>query len=101
MNELSDEMAKRIESEKANRAEQGMRVIVGCYQKYFGEYGNWPKQITDIAPELEDGKQGLLDPWGHQYTVKFKTIPQPDGTTLEKPYVSCQPPGGKPAIHYP
>lgn len=90
-----------LEDAKAGRAQNDMRVIAGVYQKYYGENGHWPPQITDIAPQLENGQQGLLDPWLHPYQVQINTVAQPDGTTQEKPLVICQPPNGKPAITYP
>lgn len=90
-----------LEDAKAGRAQNDMRVISDAYKKFYGENGNWPQQITDVAPQLEQGAEGLKDPWGNMYQASVESVPQSDGSTSQRPKLVCQPPNGKPPIIYP
>jgi len=90
-----------LEDAKVGRAKTDMRVIEQAYKKVYAEKGDWPQSIGEIAPQLEQGQEGLLDPWKQPYSVEIITVQQSDGQTMQRPLVKCQPPGGKPMIQWP
>ncbi len=70
-------------SEKAKgvRAVADAQVITLAVKTYYLQNNRWPVQTFDVAPFLEKGKDGLLDPWGEPYKYalsldeKGNTIP--------------------------
>lgn len=90
-----------MEDAKVGRAKSDMKTIEGAYKKYYSEKSEWPQDISLIAPQLEQGQAGLLDPWGNRYTVEIVEYQQDDGQTIQRPVVHCQPPGGKQPIQVP
>jgi general secretion pathway protein G len=90
-----------LEDAKVGRAQNDMRVISGAYQKYYMEKQEWPTSIAQVAPYLEQGNDGLLDPWKQPYQAQIVTVMAEDGTSKERPQIMCQPPGGKPPVFFP
>lgn len=58
-----------LEDARIGRAKNEMRVIKSALEKYYTEHGDFPPQdqIQVIASSLEQGQQGLIDPWGSPY----------------------------------
>jgi len=90
-----------LEDAKVGRAKTDMRVIEQAYKKVYAEKGQWPQSIGEISPQIEQGQAGLLDPWQRPYSVEIRSMQQDDGQQIERPIVTCQPPGGKPMIQWP
>ena len=90
-----------MEDAKVGRAKNDMRIIEQAYKKYYMEHGSWPQAISEVAPQIEQGQAGLLDPWGQPYSVSIAQVQQTDGEYIQRPVVNCQPPGGKPPIQWP
>jgi hypothetical protein len=93
--------AAKVEQAKVEQVRIEMRVIEQAYKKYYTEHGRWPENIQQITSQLESGQAGLIDPWGQMYTVQIVDVRQSDGETVQRPVVTCQPPGGKPAVRWP
>jgi general secretion pathway protein G len=92
---------KYLEDAKVGRAKNDMRVIEQAYKKHYTEKLSWPSNIQEVASQLEQGQQGLLDPWGNMYNAQVVEVQMPDGTSSQRPLITCQPPGGKPQITWP
>lgn len=96
-----------LEDAKVGRAKNDMRVIEQAINKYYLEHTQWPPEGPDglvaIAPQLQQGREGLIDPWGGQYFWELITMQdETDGTTKQRPVVYCQPPDqAKPRIQWP
>ncbi len=95
-----------LEDAKVGRAKTDMKTIETAIKTYYAQNGEWPPQqqggLAAVAPLIEQGQHGLIDPWGGQYSYSLQqTQDMTDGTTREYPVVMCQPPGGKPAIYVP
>src|SRR5262245_24445314 len=75
------------EAAKVRRANGDMRVIEVAYKKSYGEHGQWPENIQQIAPQLGSDQAGLKDPWGRPYAVRIEVLTQIDGQTVERPVV--------------
>jgi general secretion pathway protein G len=92
-----------LEDAKVGKAKAEMNTILGAIKKYYSEKQEWPPPNslqTTVGPMVEGNPQ-LLDPWGQPYQYTVKQQQQADGTTMDRPYVFCQPPGGKPPIQVP
>jgi general secretion pathway protein G len=83
-----------LEDARVGRAKGEMRVIKSALEKYHMENGQFPEQdqIQIIAPYLEQGSQGLIDPWGQPY--RFAVDSQQDAESVDggvrvKVYVIC------------
>lgn len=95
---------RSLEDGKVAAAKSSMQAIEQAVKKYYLEHGEWPpnNNLAAVAPLLEQGQAALVDPWGNPFTLQI--VPQQDetdGTYKERPLLTCQPPGGKPAIQWP
>jgi general secretion pathway protein G len=91
-----------MEDAKVGRAKADMRTIEQAYKKFYTDYQEWPQNISQIAPFLEQGEAGLYDPWKQMYRAQMVEYQdQTDGTTRQRPLLECQPPGNKPLIQVP
>jgi general secretion pathway protein G len=92
-----------LEDAKVGRAKNDMRVIEQAVKTYYLQNGEWPQQLTLIAPHLEAGQQSLLDPWHNPYTYDLVTYQdETDGSQKQRPIIYCQPPDpAKPRIQWP
>ncbi len=72
-----------VDRGQENRATLQTRVIEQAIKKYYGEHGRWPIQTFDVAANLENGKNDLVDPWGKPY--QYVLGEQQPGVT--RPYV--------------
>src|SRR5262249_45150276 len=54
---------------KVGRAKSDMQTIEQAVKKYYTEHGEWPpnNNLQTIAPYLECGRDGSLDPWGGRF----------------------------------
>lgn len=89
-----------LEDARVGRAKSEMRVIKSALEKYYTENGTFPEtdQIHVIASSLEQGQQGLIDPWGNPYS--FSVDSQQDSESIDggirvKVYVICNGPPGR------
>lgn len=93
-----------LEDAKVGRAQADMRAIESAIKTYYTQNLEWPPEgpCTAVAPLLEQGQAGTVDPWGQVYTWQLVTYQdETDGTTKQRPMISCQPPGNKPLITVP
>lgn len=72
-----------LEDARIGRAKSEMRVIKSALEKYYTEQGTFPEpdQIHVIASSLEQGQQGLIDPWGNPY--RFQVDAQEDSQSVD------------------
>src|SRR5262245_22426954 len=63
-----------LEDAKVGRAKTDMRVIKSALEKFNMEHGTFPEQdrLGVLAPYLEQGEQGLMDPWGRPYSFQVQ-----------------------------
>ena len=92
---------KYMEDAKVGRAKMDMKTIEQAYIKYYTEKFEWPQDISQIYSNIDSGQAGTIDPWGNPYMVEIVEYAAEDGTTKQRPVVTCQPPGGKPQIQVP
>jgi hypothetical protein len=86
---------------KEGRAVNDMLAIKKVYETFYAQQSRWPKDPSEVYPLLEQGQQAFQSPWpGVMYQVQFQEIPGKDGKLIERPVVTCQPPG-KPVIQVP
>lgn len=92
-----------MDDAKVGRARNDMLAIKKAYETYYTQHGEWPQNPATVASLLEQGENAFNSPWGPQvpYSVQVTPFQQPDGTTIERVVVTCQPPNGKPAIMVP
>jgi general secretion pathway protein G len=93
-----------LEDARTGRAKSDMRIIESALKKYYLEHDTYPEpdQIAVLAPYLEQGEAGLLDPWGQPYRFQVVTEQAADGTQTLRVYVMCKPPDqNKPEIVIP
>jgi hypothetical protein len=86
---------------KVGEVRSDMKLIGAAYEKYHSEHGEWPEKVEYIAPLLEGGRVGAMDPWGQPYVVQVEDVTQPDGKVIQRPVVYCQPPGDRPRLQWP
>ena len=91
----------QMEKAKVGAAKTSMKAIEKAYYSYYTTHGSWPENISVVASELEQGQAALVDPWGNPFTASVTDVQQPDGTSNQRPVITCQPPGGKPQIQVP
>jgi general secretion pathway protein G len=92
-----------LEDAKVGKAKAEMNTVLGAVKKYYTEHGDYPDPgslPTTIGPMIE-GNPGLNDPWGGVYSLRTSGEQQADGTTNNRAFIICQPPGGKPMIQVP
>jgi general secretion pathway protein G len=93
-----------LEDAKIGRAKADMKAIKTALDSYYIENGYFPEpdQIMVIAPKLEQGEAGLMDPWGRPYQFEIVDVQASDGTATRRVLVKCQPPDqNKPEITVP
>lgn len=97
-----------LEDAKVGRAKNDMRVIEQNINAYYLEHNQWPQEGQDglfvIAPKLQQGQEGLKDPWGGMYSWELVTSQdETDGSTKQRPVVICNPPQttGRQQIRWP
>lgn len=83
-----------LEDARVGRAKNEMRVIKSALEKFYMENGTFPQQdgISAIAPYLEQGQQGLIDPWGNPYTFQVEANQDTtsfDGGVRQRVFVIC------------
>lgn len=94
---------KYLDDAKVGRAKNDMAAIETAINTYYLQHNEWPDPNSlpmTVGPLLSQGADGLRDPWGGQYTYQPKEIAQPDGSSIQRPMVICQPPGKQP-IYWP
>jgi len=92
---------KYLEDAKVGRAKSDMQTIESAVKKYYTEHGEWPpnNQLVVVAPYLEQGQNGLIDPWNNPYMLQIVVYQdETSGEQKERPLLTCQPPGNKPQI---
>jgi general secretion pathway protein G len=92
-----------MEDAKVGRAKADMQAIEKACKTFYTQHNEWPDPSNlaiTIGPLLEQGQNALIDPWGNPYNVQVGEVPQPDGSSIQRVLITCQPPG-KPAIEYP
>jgi hypothetical protein len=86
---------------KEDSAKADMLALKTAYETFYTREFEWPKDQSDVYPFLEKGEQAFQSPWsGVMYQVHIQEIARKDGETVERPIVSCLPPG-KPKIVVP
>jgi general secretion pathway protein G len=72
-----------LEDAKVGRAKSDMRIIESALKKYYLEHDDYPQpdQIGLLAPYLEQGELGLMDPWNRPYS--FQVQPVEDTTSVD------------------
>jgi prepilin-type N-terminal cleavage/methylation domain-containing protein len=90
-----------LEDAKVGRAKNDMLAIKKSYETFYTQQLRWPQDPSEVTPLLEQGQQAFQSPWpGVMYEVQMDQSQQTDGTTIDRIYVTCQPPG-KPQIIVP
>jgi hypothetical protein len=56
-------------------------------KKHYVAYGKWPEILGEVAPNLQEGQKGMIDPWGTKYQFKIVTEKLGDGMVVERLYV--------------
>jgi len=84
-----------LEDAKVGRAKTDMRVIKSALEKFNMEHGVFPEQdrLGVLAPYLEQGEQGLIDPWGRPYSFTVQQeqdTSSVDGGVRQRVIVICQ-----------
>jgi len=99
------EEKRKVEQERVEREKQGldkvgrakseMTTIKKAYEAFNARNGGqWPEKPSDVYPLLQNGAKAFQSPWpGVSYTVEIADTPQPDGSVVSQPVVTCQPPG--------
>jgi hypothetical protein len=92
------------EVEMVLQAQRDMRNLEKAVRTYYTQTGAWPDSAslaTQIAPLMERGENCLQSPWpGVLYQYHIDRQPDPDGSIVERPVITCQPPG-RPSIQWP
>ena len=72
-----------LEDAKVGRAKTDMRIVKSALEKFHMEHGTFPQpdQMQVLAPYIEQGEQGLMDPWGRPYS--FQVNPVEDTTSVD------------------
>jgi general secretion pathway protein G len=92
-----------LEDAKVGKAKAEMNTILGAIKKYYSEQQQWPPEGANLAQSigpLIEGNPQVLDPWQNPYQFKLEAEQQNDGTTNQRPFIICSPPG-KPAFRVP
>jgi prepilin-type N-terminal cleavage/methylation domain-containing protein len=90
-----------LEDAKVGRAKNDMLAIKKVYETFYTQQFRWPNSPEEVYSLLEQGAQAFQSPWPNvTYQVSLQDTPQPDGTVIERPVVTCQPPN-KPMIIVP
>jgi hypothetical protein len=68
----AQEPKKDEEAAKETVATLRARTLDQAVKTYYLKEGRWPAALGDVAAFLEEGKKGLLSPWGipYQYTLR-------------------------------
>jgi len=92
-----------LEDAKVGRAKNDMLTIKKAYETFYTQTSGqrWPQDPSEVYPLMEQGQQAFQSPWPNvMYQVQLQDSPQPDGSIVERPVVTCQPPN-KPQIIVP
>lgn len=90
-----------LEDAKVGRAKNDMLAIKKAYETYYTQNLTWPQDPSAVYSLLEQGPAAFQSPWPNvTYNVELQSTPQQDGSTVDRPVVTCQPPG-KPLIAVP
>jgi prepilin-type N-terminal cleavage/methylation domain-containing protein len=90
-----------LEDAKVGRAKNDMLTIKKAYETFYTQQFRWPQDPSEVYPLIEQGQQAFQSPWPNViYQVQLQDTPQADGSTIERPVVTCQPPN-KPLIVVP
>ncbi len=88
-----------LEKAKVGRAKNDMLTIKKVYETFYTQQLRWPQDPSEVYPLLEQGQQAFQSPWpGVMYQVQLQDTPQQDGSTTERPVVTCNPPGQQPIV---
>src|SRR5262245_32761815 len=71
----AESQARSEAEEERNRIEavqERMRPVEQAVKRYYTEHFEWPpnNNLVAVAPYLEQGQQGLIDPWGNPYGLE-------------------------------
>ncbi len=83
----ADEPKKDEEQTQGKVATLQAQAIKKATETYYTQQLEWPKKLEDVASLLQDGKKGLIDPWGKEFKFRIADSKQADGTLVERPYV--------------
>ncbi|MBA4189840.1 MAG: hypothetical protein C0467_17800 [Planctomycetaceae bacterium] len=88
-----------LEKAKVGRAKNDMLAIKKAYETFYTQQLRWPQDQSEVYPLLEQGAQAFQSPWPNViYQVQLQDTPQQDGSSTERPVVTCNPPGQQPII---
>ena len=95
-----------LEDARVGRAKSDMRVLKSAIEKFHMEHGVFPPpdQMGVLAPFLEQGELGLMDPWNHAYSFEVREEPDQnsvDGGNRQRVIVWCQGAPGRQAFSVP
>jgi prepilin-type N-terminal cleavage/methylation domain-containing protein len=90
-----------LEDAKVGRAKNDMLAIKKAYETFYTQQFRWPNDPSEVYPLLEQGANAFQSPWPNvMYQPTLKQDQQPDGSMMDRIYVTCQP-EGKPEIIVP
>jgi len=83
----AQEPKKDDEETKGKVATLQAKAVEKATNVYYTLNLKWPKKLEDAAEFLEDGKKGLIDPWGKEFKFGIAESKSADGSVIERPYV--------------
>jgi hypothetical protein len=93
------------ENARIGRAKSDMHDIERAINQYYLEHGEWPHpgQLQVVSSNLQQGSQGLIDPWGNPYSHEIVVYTDEiDGSQKQRAIVYCQPlDPSKPRLRWP